>query len=160
VLSGRPGFEFAVLALFTGRVQSVTMPEHLFTYGTLQPGHAPTAIASAAARLRPIGQGTVRGKLYDFGRYPGAILDRHSDYEIFGTVFELPDDPAVLARLDEYEECIPDAPELSEYLRVLHPVELTTGEIVNCWIYAYNRDLGSARLVESGRWHPDKDRDS
>jgi gamma-glutamylcyclotransferase (GGCT)/AIG2-like uncharacterized protein YtfP len=128
------------------------MPEYLFTYGTLQPGHAPAAIASAAERLRPIGEGHVRGTLYDFGRYPGAILGSDSGRKIFGTVYELPDDPAVLQRLDDYEECIPDAPALSEYLRIPHPVELANGETLTCWVYIYNRDVSSARIVESGRW--------
>ena len=128
------------------------MPEYLFTYGTLQPGHAPAAIASAAAQLQHIGEGQVRGTLYDFGRYPGAVLDAGSERKIFGTVYELPSDPAVLARLDDYEECIPDAPALSEYLRVMHPVELMSGETLTCWVYIYNRNVSTARIVESGRW--------
>jgi gamma-glutamylcyclotransferase (GGCT)/AIG2-like uncharacterized protein YtfP len=128
------------------------MAEYLFTYGTLQPGHAPGAIASAAARLRPLGEGHVRGTLYDFGHYPGATLDATSECKIFGTVYKLPDNPGVLRQLDDYEEFFPDAPELSQYLRVLHPVVLTDGQTLDCWIYIYNRDPRSARIVESGRW--------
>jgi gamma-glutamylcyclotransferase (GGCT)/AIG2-like uncharacterized protein YtfP len=128
------------------------MAQYLFTYGTLQPGHAPPAIASAAARLRPAGSGHVYGVLYDLGRYPGAILDASSLSKIFGSVYELPADPAVLQQLDAYEECHPDAPEISQYLRVQHPVELATGETIDCWVYLYNRDVRSARIVESGRW--------
>lgn len=128
------------------------MPEYLFTYGTLQPGHAPAMIASAAARLRYIGEGHVHGILYDFGRYPGAILDAASERKIFGAVYELPDDPAVLSQLDDYEDCYPDDPGLSQYLRALHPVALSTGETLHCWIYVYNRDVRSAHIVESGRW--------
>jgi gamma-glutamylcyclotransferase (GGCT)/AIG2-like uncharacterized protein YtfP len=134
------------------------MPEYLFTYGTLQPGHAPVAIASAAARLKPIGEGHIRGTLYDFGFYPGAILEANSGRKIYGAVYELPGDPTILARLDDYEECIPEAPALSQYLRILHPVELTTGETLNCWIYAYNRDVSAERIVESGRWLNRKNR--
>jgi len=138
------------------------MPEYLFTYGTLQPGHVPAAVASAAAQLRSVGEGWVGGALYDFGRYPGAILHAASDgnagRKIFGTVYELPGDPTILARLDDYEECIPDAPGLSEYLRVRHPVQLTNGETLNCWVYVYNRDVSSARVVESGRWPGGSDR--
>ena len=128
------------------------MAEYLFTYGTLQPGHAPALIASAAARLRPIGQGHVRGTLYDFGHYPGAVLDADAGRTIFGTVYELPDDPDVLRQLDEYEDCYPDAHELSQYLRTSHSVTLASGETLDCWIYTYNRDVRSARIVESGRW--------
>jgi gamma-glutamylcyclotransferase (GGCT)/AIG2-like uncharacterized protein YtfP len=128
------------------------MAEYLFTYGTLQPGHAPAMIASAAARLLPFGEGRVQGTLYDFGRYPGAVLDADSGRTIFGTIYELPDDPSVLSQLDDYEDCYADAPALSQYLRVLHPVALAKGETLHCWIYVYNRDVRSARVVESGRW--------
>ena len=128
------------------------MAEYLFTYGTLQPGHAPAAIASVADRMRPIGPGQVRGILYDFGYFPGAVLDENSERMIFGTVYELPDDPAVLDQLDEYEDCYRGAPEMSQYLRVRHPVELAIGLSVDCWIYVYNRDVRSARIVEEGRW--------
>ncbi len=136
------------------------MPECLFTYGTLQPGHAPAAIASVAARLRLIGEGHVRGTLYDFGRYPGAILNTDSECKIFGAVYELPNDPIVLERLDDYEECIPGVPELSQYRRILHPVELATGQILNCWIYTYNRDVRTARIVESSRWNREKNKEA
>jgi gamma-glutamylcyclotransferase (GGCT)/AIG2-like uncharacterized protein YtfP len=146
------------------------MAEYLFTYGTLQHGHTLAAITSVAARLKPIGEGYVPGTLYDLGRYPGAILiansaDARSDtnrgaansaQKIYGTVYELPDDPAILRRLDDYEECIPNTPTLSQYLRVLHPVELADGQFLECWIYIYNRDVRSARVVESGRWQPEK----
>jgi gamma-glutamylcyclotransferase (GGCT)/AIG2-like uncharacterized protein YtfP len=128
------------------------MPEYLFTYGTLQPGHAPAAIASAAAQLRRVGEGHVHGTLYDFGRYPGAIVDVNSSQEIFGTVYELPEDTSVLQQLDDYEGCYPEAPDLSDYLRILHPVELSSGETLICWVYIYNRDVSAACIVESGRW--------
>ncbi len=134
------------------------MPDYLFTYGTLQPGHAPAAIASAAAQLQPIGEGHVHGTLYDLGRYPGAVLEENSERKVYGTVYALPGDPTILTRLDDYEECIPNAPALSEYLRILHPVELATGEMLACWVYVYNRDVSAARIVESGRWLKREDR--
>jgi gamma-glutamylcyclotransferase (GGCT)/AIG2-like uncharacterized protein YtfP len=128
------------------------MAEYLFTYGTLQPGHAPAKIASVADRLRLIGPGHIHGTLYDFGYYPGAVLDPSTPRKIFGTVYELPDDPAVLQRLDEYEDCYRGSPEFSQYLRVRHPVELAIGQTIDCWIYVYNRDVRSARIVEDGKW--------
>jgi len=128
------------------------MAEYLFTYGTLLPGHAPAAMTAAASRLRLIGEGQVQGILYDFGPYPGAVLDAASERAIFGTVYELPADPAVLRQLDEYEDCYPEAPELSQYLRVRRPVALAGGETLDCWMYEYNRGIGSARIVESGKW--------
>jgi gamma-glutamylcyclotransferase (GGCT)/AIG2-like uncharacterized protein YtfP len=128
------------------------MSEYLFAYGTLQPGFAPTMIARVAARLRPVGQGFVRGALYDLGGYPGAVADPASKGKIAGTVMELPPDDDVLARLDKYEGFHPQAPATSEYIRGRQVVELKTGGTLECWFYQYNRKTRNADLVESGAW--------
>ncbi len=114
------------------------MNEFLFVYGTLQPAHAPAEIASVVTKLHPIDVGSVNGILYDLGEYPGAVLDPSSKHRIAGTVFQLPNDPDVLCALDAYEEFDPDAPGSSLFLRVLHPVALTKGGTLQCWIYVYN----------------------
>lgn len=123
------------------------MSEYLFTYGTLRPGRAPAGIAAAMAKLRVLGAGRVRGVLYDFGLYPGAILDAGAAMEIEGTVFELPEEPGVLRQLDAYEEFNPDAPESSLFLRELHAVKLDSGGTLTCWVYVYNRDPAGARAA-------------
>ena len=41
------------------------MSDYLFAYGTLQPGFAPTKIARVASNLRPVGEGFLRGVLYE-----------------------------------------------------------------------------------------------
>ncbi|HEV2134966.1 MAG TPA: gamma-glutamylcyclotransferase family protein [Terracidiphilus sp.] len=125
------------------------MSEYLFSYGTLQPGRAPAEIAPAAARLRQAGAGWIRARLYDFGRYPGAILDEDESAEIEGVVFELPDDADFLRQLDVYEEFSPGAPEDSLFVRELHPVRLDSGGTLMCWIYLYNRDPAGAREARS-----------
>ena len=76
------------------------MSEYLFAYGTLQPGLAPTKIARVTAKLRPVGEGFVRGVLYDLGGYPGAVADPSAIGKIVGTVMELPEDEGVLELLD------------------------------------------------------------
>ena len=68
------------------------MTHHLFVYGTLSPRHAPLEIAATVRRLRPVGQASVRGRLYDLGEYPGAVLSEKSRSVIRGEVFELPGD--------------------------------------------------------------------
>ena len=128
------------------------MSDYLFTYGTLQPGLAPFALAPIMRRLRLIGEGWVSGILYDFVHYPGAVLDEASTAKIFGTVYALPDDPEVLRPLDEYEEYDPSSPDTSQYLRVLRPVILAGGETLQCWVYHYNRNPGRAEIIASGRW--------
>jgi gamma-glutamylcyclotransferase (GGCT)/AIG2-like uncharacterized protein YtfP len=128
------------------------MSQYLFAYGTLQPGLAPTQIARVAAKLRPVGEGSVRGVLYDLGGYPGAVADPSAKGRIAGTVMELPEDDGVLARLDAYEGFDPQAPTTSEYIRERQAVELKTGGTVECWFYRYNRKPRETPVVENGEW--------
>jgi gamma-glutamylcyclotransferase (GGCT)/AIG2-like uncharacterized protein YtfP len=118
----------------------------------LQPGFAPSEIAPVVERLWPIDEGFANGVLYDLGGCPGAVLDSSSDRRIIGTVFQLPDVPSVLRDLDAYEEYDPAAPGSSPFLRVLHPIVVAAGGTLQCWIYIYNRDPGSARILPSGRY--------
>jgi gamma-glutamylcyclotransferase (GGCT)/AIG2-like uncharacterized protein YtfP len=105
-----------------------------------------------AAKLRPVGKGFVRGRLYDLGGYPGAVADSSAKGRILGTVMELPEDESVLARLDAYEGFDPKTPETSEYIREKQAVELKTGGTVDCWFYRYNRKPRDLPRVESGEW--------
>jgi gamma-glutamylcyclotransferase (GGCT)/AIG2-like uncharacterized protein YtfP len=128
------------------------MSEYLFAYGTLQPGLAPTKIARVAAKLQPVGEGFVRGVLYDLGGYPGAVADPSAKGRILGTVMKLPNDEEILARLDRYEGFNPQSPATSEYIRERQVVELKAGGTVECWFYRYNRETRDADRVESGAW--------
>ena len=128
------------------------MSEYLFAYGTLQPGFAPTKIARVAAKLRPVGEGFVRGVLYDLGGYPGAVADPSAKDRILGTVMELPEDEEILARLDRYEGFDPKTPQTSEYIRERQVAELKAGGTVKCWFYRYNRKPKDVDRVESGTW--------
>ncbi|MDR5726797.1 MAG: gamma-glutamylcyclotransferase family protein [Terriglobia bacterium] len=128
------------------------MSDYLFTYGTLQPGHAPAEIARTVARFQLVGEDFVSGTLYDLLDYPAAILDSSSQRRIYGTVFRLPDHMSVLPVLDEYEEVDPDVPDKSLFVRLSHPITLVVGGTLDSWIYVYNRKPGTARIVRSGRW--------
>jgi gamma-glutamylcyclotransferase (GGCT)/AIG2-like uncharacterized protein YtfP len=120
------------------------MSEYLFAYGTLQPGLAPAEIAPAVERLRLVGEGFVRGRLYDLGSYPGAVLDAGAVGSIYGAVYELPQAPEILDRLDAYEG--------PEYRRVEQDVTLVAGGVRTCWVYDYRMKPGEDRLIQSGRW--------
>ncbi|HEX4758836.1 MAG TPA: gamma-glutamylcyclotransferase family protein [Terracidiphilus sp.] len=126
------------------------MSSYLFAYGTLQPAYARPAIAHAIAKLRPIGQGSANGVLYDLGGYPGAVLDSSTDQTITGLVLQLPEDDNVLREIDAYEEFDPDARDSSQFIRVLTSVALVMGGTLQCWIYVYNRNPGSARILSDG----------
>ena len=123
------------------------MSNYLFLYGTLLPHRAPSEIAHTVERLRLRGDGAVKGVLYDLGDYPGAILDDSADNYVHGTVLEIPVDEESLHELDAYEDFDPQHEKASLFVRVLHPVKLSTGEILKCWIYVYNADLSAASMI-------------
>ena len=77
--------------------------ELVFLYGTLLPQFVPETMRDVVARLHFHGDGSLRGVLYDLGAYPGAVFDTTTDMRVYGTVFELPEDPQVLEALDRYE---------------------------------------------------------
>jgi len=125
------------------------MSEFLFAYGTLQPEFAPAEILPLVSKLLPVGTGFVNGILYDLGGHPGFVLDP-SKQRIAGGIFQLPEDPNFLRELDAYEEFDPAEPESSPFIRILHPVVLATGGTLQCWVYIYNQDPVSARILSDG----------
>ena len=128
------------------------MTQHLFVYGTLSPRHAPPEIAATVRRLRPVGQASVRGRLYDLGEYPGAILSEKSRSVIRGEVFELPGDRSTLTSLDDYEGFEPNKKGSSLFLRRVWPVTMDDGKRLRCWVYVYNGTMKGAQPVRSGQY--------
>jgi gamma-glutamylcyclotransferase (GGCT)/AIG2-like uncharacterized protein YtfP len=126
--------------------------ECLFLYGSLLPPLAPAELREALAGLRPLGRGSLRGALYDLGEYPGAVPDAEAATWIAGEVFDLPQDPALLARLDAYEEYTPVCLERSPFVRVRCRVALARGGELECWVYAWSRDPRGVPRVASGDW--------
>ena len=111
---------------------------HLFVYGTLRKGSKNKFARLLADQSDYVGPARVSGRLYDFGRYPGARPAGQSDHWITGEVFRLRAPAEALAILDEYEG--------PEYERAT----VTAGER-ECWIYWYvGRAAG--RLITSGDW--------
>ena len=125
---------------------------HLFVYGTLSPRHAPPEIAATVRRLRPVGPASVRGRLFDLGEYPGAVLSRNSRSVVRGEVFELPGDAQTLSSLDNYEGFEPGKPGSSLFVRRMWTVVMDDGTRLRCWVYVYNGDTRRAQPVRSGRY--------
>ena len=128
------------------------MSDFLFTYGTLLPQHAPDEVKSVVTKLTPCGEGSISGVLFDLGEYPGAVFDNSSDTRVFGTVFRLPDEVNIISELDRYEGFDPASPSTSLFVRKLHPVVLTTGENIECWVYEYNGNPVQERILVDGRY--------
>ncbi len=125
---------------------------HLFVYGTLMSSARHPMGRRLAREARLLGRATIRGWLFDLGRYPGLVESGEKDGLVHGEAYLLGSAEASLRWLDAYEGFMPGHPQSSDYERVLRSVELETGECLTAWVYLYRRDVGHARLIESGRW--------
>jgi gamma-glutamylcyclotransferase (GGCT)/AIG2-like uncharacterized protein YtfP len=145
----------------------------LFVYGTLMRGFRQDLKRKVRARF--LGEGTIRGTLYDLGAYPGATLAKGgSETLIKGEVYRLEDVDRATRILDEYEKCFPSQPHKSLFVRQLvtvtlagHPSEPSRqvrsarsihdsvpegGIRRRAWTYFYNRSIDDARLIPSGNY--------
>jgi gamma-glutamylcyclotransferase (GGCT)/AIG2-like uncharacterized protein YtfP len=133
------------------------VPDYLFAYGTLRPALWPEVLRPVLAGLRCLGEATVAGRMYDLGAHPCAVFDASG--RIRGDVLELPSQPEVLAALDAYEDFDPADHAGSLFLRLRCEARLDDGRVLLCWMYAYNRDPGSAIPVPDGdylRWRAEQ----
>ncbi len=101
-----------------------------------------------------VGAGVMRGRLYDLGAFPGAVIDEACDAKIIGEVFSFPDDEIISAQLldqlDDYEDYTPADEPQSLFIRKRTTIRLLNGAKVECWVYVYNRDTDQARLIAQG----------
>jgi gamma-glutamylcyclotransferase (GGCT)/AIG2-like uncharacterized protein YtfP len=125
------------------------MPQYLFSYGTLQPGLAPPEIEPLVARFQLVGRASVNGFLYEFGDYPGAVLSS-AEEKVWGQIFVLPDDSDLISRLDQYEEFDPLDIKNSQFVRQKCEATLEIGEVVQAWIYVYNRSVDDGQRILNG----------
>ncbi|HSE32248.1 MAG TPA: gamma-glutamylcyclotransferase family protein [Pyrinomonadaceae bacterium] len=133
------------------------MKEYLFVYGSLRSsGVVPAEIAAVASRFRRLGAAQVRGRLYDFGSYCGAVLDRSGNSVVHGELVELPSDEDVLQALDRYEEIDPADVENSLFARQRTTVRLAEGSDHTAWIYVYNKPTYDASVIEGGNYQQSK----
>jgi gamma-glutamylcyclotransferase (GGCT)/AIG2-like uncharacterized protein YtfP len=129
-------------------------PRHIFVYGTLLPGLAPPIIADVVNTLRVASPATVPGRLYHFDAYPGCVLASDCDTPIHGTLLELPSESeGILERLDWYEGYAAHDTSGSLFLRTTCTATTSDNRQIPAWVYVYNRDVTSARLIPDGRYH-------
>lgn len=128
------------------------MKDYLFVYGTLAGENAPREIADTVRKLKYVGKGFVLGRLYNLGKYPGAILEDKARHKIFGKIFELPSDRKLLNRLDAYEEFDPKRPAKSLFVRKQTSISRPNRKKVKGWVYEYNGKVEARPLIENGRY--------
>jgi gamma-glutamylcyclotransferase (GGCT)/AIG2-like uncharacterized protein YtfP len=127
------------------------MKDYLFGYGTLAAENAPREIAGTVKKLKCLGEGFIFGRLYDLGEYPAAVLDSSPRSKIFGKIYELPDDPRLLDRLDAYEEFDSEHPARSLFVRRQASINRPNKQKVKGWVYEYNGDVRSLPRIRNGR---------
>ena len=122
----------------------------VFVYGTLrQAFNHPMHILLAKHGVR-VGDGWMRGKLYDVKHYPGAVRSINRQDKVCGEVYFLADSRHLMQRLDDYEECSPQFPYPHEYHREVVPINLFGNGIVQAWSYVYSRPVTGLVPIEDG----------
>ncbi len=118
-------------------------PAYLFVYGTLRRGSRNRFARLLESQARFVGNARVAGRLYSFGKYPGAIRSDLAGERVRGEVFLLKAPARILQALDEYEG--------PKYERVAVPVELASGKHIEAWVYFYRSKPVTGR-IPSGKW--------
>ena len=106
-------------------------------------GYALHRVLASASTF--VGEGRVRGRLVDLGRYPG-LIDGVGD--VRGEIYQL-DDPQLLAVLDREEGY--------NFGRRRATVTLASGRRARAWVYRYRGRQEKAVLIPDGdyrRAHP------
>ena len=124
------------------------MADLVFFYGTLMAGFDRRRRAGIDGKLTYVGRGSITAALFDLGIYPAAVPA--SEGLVWGEVYAMSDEAAVLTALDEIEGYRPDEPDLSLYLRQKTGVRLPDDTLAEAWVYFYNAPLGRAQQIASG----------
>ncbi len=144
--TARFGYERVAEAL------SANVPDYVAVYGSLRSGFGLPDAPDVGNRLIHRGRCTIKGDLYDVGKYPGLT---GGEGVVKGELYEIRD-IGVLRALDEYERYDALKPEQSLFVRrVVRLLEPP----VDAWVYFYNHDLGHAPRIESGNWAEHQKRD-
>lgn len=121
----------------------------LFVYGTLRKGfRSHDLLRRFHARL--IGRGSIRGRLYDLGNYPGAVSSAHNTERVYGEVYFLPQPESAFRVLDKFEGFDPTRPESNEFERSETTVTLAGGHKVQAWVYWLSGVHTSGRRIQAG----------
>jgi gamma-glutamylcyclotransferase (GGCT)/AIG2-like uncharacterized protein YtfP len=124
---------------------------NVFVYGTLRAGEINdiSAVASRHDISMPalIGIATLAGRLYDFGTYPGLVIDS-GGAPVVGEVYEI--DDALVPVLDEIERVYPGVEGLFCAQEAMLAVE---GADVPCRLYPVSRKMVAGLTeIRSGDW--------
>ena len=128
------------------------MSDYIFVYGLLKSMYDNDAALFIRQHCSLIGEGTISGRLFDLGTYPGVVYEPEASTTVTGEVFEITSNKeGLISYLDEFEECGPQFEQPNEYRKEVIPVSVN-GIIYQASTYIYNRNLDGLKLIESGNY--------
>jgi gamma-glutamylcyclotransferase (GGCT)/AIG2-like uncharacterized protein YtfP len=123
--------------------------DSIFVYGTLRRGGV-RDMRVLFPDSAFVSKAVARGALYDFGEYPGLVLDDEGD-AVTGEVYTISGE--ILKKLDEIEGFDESDSEANYYLRRRIRVTLESGSPRDCWIYVCNpKKFDLVTRIPSGDW--------
>lgn len=127
---------------------------YIFVYGTLRRKSDHPKAKQLREHARFIGEGTIPGRLYHLGPYPG-LLPHPADL-VIGDLFEMNDPESLLQVLDDYEDAATGVAQL--FKRTLATI-LLGDEVRHAWVYWYTGRVDNVQRIESGDWSAVKRQD-
>ncbi|VVE33307.1 gamma-glutamylcyclotransferase family protein [Pandoraea fibrosis] len=124
---------------------------HVFVYGTLRAGEINDLMHAAARHgIAPpvyVGSASLGGRLYDFGHYPGMVLDAAGS-GVTGDIYRIP--AALIPVLDEIEAVYPG--EAGLFVREMHDVACN-GATYTCIVYPVSESaVAQLPQIPAGDW--------
>ncbi len=126
-------------------------PRHLFVYGTLMRASRSPYAQLLRTRAQFVGEGWTPGRLYNLGRYPGAVFDGDATTKVHGELFLLRGE-ALLAALDAYEGCGGRGAKPGLFHRDVVEVRMALGGRLHAWVYPFAGEVRGRPHVASGRF--------
>ena len=125
--------------------------QQVFVYGSLRSGFRSPVYEYISRFFTFLGEGKVRGKLFDMGNYPAGI-PADDDQFIIGELYRANQENEfawAIAQLDDYEGVNVERDEVQLYRRELADVYIND-QVTQAWIYWYNGDVSGGPLITSG----------
>jgi gamma-glutamylcyclotransferase (GGCT)/AIG2-like uncharacterized protein YtfP len=124
-------------------------PGYLFVYGTLRQNSQHPMYVRLAQQADFVADAWFVGKLYRVTYYPCVIPSDNQTDRVIGELYQLRN-LALLAQLDDYEECSDKHSDPKEYVREKKLVHTVNGDAVMAWVYLYNRPVHGLVQIKSG----------
>jgi gamma-glutamylcyclotransferase (GGCT)/AIG2-like uncharacterized protein YtfP len=123
----------------------------LFVYGSLRRGFHSPVYEYISRFFKFIGEGKVRGQLFDMGSYPAGVPASGENY-IIVELYQAKNEHEfswAIGQLDDYEGVTVEADEVQLYRREAVDVFINN-EATIAWIYWFNGDVNGRSLISSG----------